>query len=380
MKILQVAYQSRISGGEKVLYDLAVSLRARGHELLAVCPEPGQLPDSLAAKGVRAEIIPFRKTYDLAAAGRLAAFIRREKVEVLHSHSMLTNILSRIAGRWARVPVSVSTEHLTMELARGGRGEGLSERLKAVYYRRLDNFTSRLGDRVIAVSAAVRADLLEQGMDPGRVTVIQNGIEIPPLDPGAGRRTRAELGIPAETPVIGTVGRLSPQKDYPTLLQAASAVVAACPRAVFLVLGDGDLRLALEKRAEELGLGESFRFLGYRENVMAMVSAFDIFALSSLWEGLPLAVLEAMALARPVVATAVPGTAEALAQGGAGFTVPLRDHNSLAERIIELVEDPEQARRMGAEGRRQVEARFSRERMVGEHEALYRELLRQRSR
>ncbi len=376
MRILQVAYQSRISGGEKVLYDLAVSLRARGHELLAVCPEPGQLPESLEAEGVRAEIIPFRKTYDLAAAGRLAAFIRREKVEILHSHSMLTNILSRIAGRWARVPVSVSTEHLTMELARGGRGEGLSERLKAAYYRRLDNFTSRLGDRVIAVSAAVRADLLEQGMDPQRVTVIQNGIEIPALDPEAGRQARAELGIPEDTPVIGTVGRLSPQKDYPTLLEAAAVVAEAFPRAVFLVLGDGDLRPSLEKRAERLGLGENFRFLGYRANVMETVAAFDIFALSSLWEGLPLAVLEAMALARPVVATAVPGTAEALAAGGAGFTVPLRDHNALAERIIELVRDPEKARRMGAEGRRQAVGKFSRERMMAEHEQLYRELLR----
>jgi L-malate glycosyltransferase len=380
MKILQVAYKSTISGGEKVLFDLAVSLRRRGHEVLSVCPDPGQLPARLAAEGIRTKIIHFHKTYDLATAVRLARFIRKEKIEVLHSHSMLTNILSRTAGRLAGIPVSVSTEHLTMELARGGRGKGWWERFKALCYRRLDNSTSRFNGAVIAVSNAVREDLLEQGMDPHRAIVIKNGIEIPPLDPGLGSRVRAELGIAPDTPVIGTVGRLSPQKDYPTLLKAAAGIIAAVPRAIFLILGDGDLRVDLEKLAGELGIGERVRFLGYRENVMDAVAAFDIFALASLWEGLPLAVLEAMALARPVVATAVPGTVEALEDGETGFAVPLKVPSALAEKIIELVRDPEKSRKMGVSGRRRVEESFSRERMVDEHESLYRRLLRQRTR
>lgn len=380
MKILQVAYQSKISGGEKVLFDLATALRARGHEVQAVCPAPGQLPERLAEEGIRAEIVPFRKTYDLAAAVRLARHIRREKFEVLHSHSMLTNILARTAGRLAAVSASVSTEHLTMELGRGGRGKGAGARLKALYYRRLDNFTSRWNGAVVAVSAAVRDDLLAQGMDPLRVTVIRNGIEIPPLDPAARRRVREELGIGEDVPVIGTVGRLSPQKDYPTLLRAAAGVVAEVPRALFLILGDGGLRPDLENLAAELKIGARVRFLGYREDVMEVVSAFDIFALSSLWEGLPLAVLEAMAQAKPVVATAVPGTAEALAEGETGFTVPLGDASALAEKIIHLAGNLEKARKMGETGRKRVEEQFSRERMVGEHEELYRRLLNRHSR
>jgi glycosyltransferase involved in cell wall biosynthesis len=267
-----------------------------------------------------------------------------------------------------------------MELARGGRGKGWWERFKALCYRRLDNSTSRFNGAVIAVSNAVREDLLEQGMDPHRAIVIKNGIEIPPLDPGLGSRVRAELGIAPDTPVIGTVGRLSPQKDYPTLLKAAAGIIAAVPRAIFLILGDGDLRVDLEKLAGELGIGERVRFLGYRENVMDAVAAFDIFALASLWEGLPLAVLEAMALARPVVATAVPGTVEALEDGETGFAVPLKVPSALAEKIIELVRDPEKSRKMGVSGRRRVEESFSRERMVDEHESLYRRLLRQRTR
>ncbi len=375
MKILQVAYKSTISGGEKVLFDLAVSLRTRGHTVSAICPEDGQLPDRLAENGIRVKIIPFHKTYDLAAARRIARFIRREKIEVLHSHSMLTNILTRLAGHWAGPSVSVSTEHLTMDLAHGGRGRGWRERLRAAYYRRLDNFTSRYNHMVIAVSGAVRDDLLEQGMDPRRVTVVQNGIEIPQLDRREYERSRRKLGIPKDVLVIGTAGRLSPQKDYPTLLRAAARVKDSVPHSLFLILGEGYLRPGLEKLTAKLGISDRVRFLGYREKALEVVAGFDIFALSSLWEGLPLAVLEAMALAKPVVATAVPGTAEAVLEGETGFLTPLEDHTALAEKIIHLAENPQKARLMGLAGRKRGEENFGRERMVDEYEALYRRLL-----
>ena len=376
MKILQVAYKSSVSGGEKVLFDLATSLKERGHEVIAVSPEAGQLPDELGKEGIRTEVIPFHKTYDLRAARRLARFIKREKNEVLHSHSMLTSIISRIAGRWARVPVSVSTEHLTMELARGGRSREIGERLKARYYRALGNYTSRYNQRVIAVSRAVRDDLIEQGIPARRITVIQNGIPLPQIDPAAGKRIRRELGIKEEETVIGAVGRLSPQKDYPTMLRAFSEVVRKSPEAVLLIAGDGYLRDNLQKLSDKLGIRERVKFLGYRSDVLEVVSSFDIYALSSLWEGLPLAVLEAMALQKPVAATAVPGTKEALVDGKTGFLVPLKNAHSLAGKIAELIKDPAKARKMGEAGRRRARERFTLKRVVDEHEALYRRYLR----
>jgi len=376
MNILQVAYKSSISGGEKVLFDLAVSLKERGHEVIVVCPDPGQLPDELGKAGIRSEIIPFHKTYDLRAARRLARFIKQEKIEVLHSHSMLTNIISRLASHWARVPVSVSTEHLTMELARGGRSRKISERLKARYYRIVDNYTSRYNRQVIAVSNAVRDDLIEQGINPERITVIQNGIRIPEIDPEAGSRIRRELGVHEGKTVIGAVGRLSPQKDYPTLLRAFREVVRTSPGSILLIAGDGYLRDTLEKLSQELGISEKVIFLGYRSNVLEIVAAFDIYALSSLWEGLPLAVLEAMALGKPVAASAVPGTKEAIVEGETGFLAPLKDAHSLAEKIVELIRNPDKARKMGEAGRRRVVERFSLKRMVDEHEVLYQRYLR----
>ena len=374
MKILQVAYKSKISGGEKVLFDLAARLRERGHEVSAVCPSPGPLPEELRRRGIPVGIIPFRKTYDLRAALRLARFIRKENIEVLHSHSMLTNIIARWAGHRAGVPVSVSTEHLTMELARGGRGRGAGERARAAYYRFLDNHTSRWNQAVIAVSAAVRRDLVEQGMNPERVRVIRNGIEPLRCDPARARALRRELGLADDAPVVGMVGRLSPQKDYPTFLKAAREVGKKFPRCVFLIAGDGYLRGRLEDLSRELNIPARVKFLGYRRDIAALTSLFDIFVLSSLWEGLPLVVLEAMSLGKPVAATAVPGTAEAVREGETGFLVPLRDSRALAGRIGDLLGDPAAARRMGQAGRERVEKEFSLERVVNEHEALYLEL------
>ncbi len=374
MKILQVAYKSTISGGEKVLFDLATSLKDRGHEVIVVCPDPGQLPDELRKTGIRSEIIPFHKTYDLRAALRLARFIRRENIEVLHSHSMLTNIISRLAGHWARVPVSVSTEHLTMELARGGRSREVTECLKARYYRMLDNFTSRYNQRVIAVSRAVRDDLIEQGIPARMIMVIQNGINIPDIDPAAGDKIRLELGINPEETVVGAVGRLSPQKDYPTLLRAFKEVGKSYPEAVLLIAGDGYLRDNLEKISHDLEIRERVKFLGYRSDVLEVVSSFNIYALSSLWEGLPLAVLEAMAMGKPVAATSVPGTEEAVNEGETGFLVPLKDSRTLGRRLIDLVENPEKARLMGEAGRRRWKNRFILTRVIDEHEELYKTL------
>ncbi|MEA1926998.1 MAG: glycosyltransferase family 4 protein [Candidatus Auribacterota bacterium] len=371
MKILQVAYKSTISGGEKVLFDLATSLKERGHEVSAVCPDPGQLPDELRKAGIESTIIPFHKTYDIRAARRLARLIGDENIEVLHSHSMLTNIVSRVAGRLARVPVSVSTEHLTMELGRGGRSGEITVRLKARYYRLLDNYTSRYNQQVIAVSNAVRDDLVEQGIPASRITVIQNGINIPDINTAARDRIRLELGIKPEETVIGAVGRLSPQKDYPTLLHAFKRVNKSCPEAVLLIAGDGYLRDNLEELTDDLGIRERVKFLGYRSDVMEVFSSCDIYTLSSLWEGLPLAVLEAMAMGKPVVATAVPGTEEAVNEGETGFLVPLKDDKLLGQRLIDLARNPEKAQIMGEAGRRRWKDCFSLNRVIDEHEDLY---------
>lgn len=380
MKILQVAYKSEISGGEMVLFNLATHLRKRGHHILVACPTHGPLVGVLREEGIEVRIISIKKTYDLMAAFRLRNLMLRESIEVLHCHGMLVNIVGRIAAKMAHTPISISTVHLTRELAVGGRAENLRQWLKGRYYRSLDNFTARFNDRIIAVSESVKKDLINQGMSPDKVVVIKNGIEFEQCQSPLGKEReraskRKELRI-GNGPVVGTITRFSKQKDIHTYLYALSNVVREYPGVRCLIVGDGEKRGELEHLSHRLALNGKVTFLGYREDARQILDLFDIFVLSSLWEGLPLVVLEAMAASKPVIATRVPGTSEAIVDGETGILVPLRDSTQLAESIKKLLADRELAQKMGKAGRQRVDMYFSVERMVDETEKVYLDLMR----
>jgi glycosyltransferase involved in cell wall biosynthesis len=380
LKILQVAYKSEISGGEKVLLNLAKHLRRRGHHLLVACPSHGPLVEVLRREDIEVEIIPIKKTYDLMGAFRLSNLILQEEVQILHTHGMLVNVVGRIASKVAHVPVSISTVHLTRELASTGRAENIPQWLKGRYYRSLDNFTAQFNDRVIAVSGSVKRDLISQGLSSEKIVVIKNGIEFDgyqnPSD-GKNSRTRKkrELNL-GNGPVVGTITRFSKQKDVHAFLYAMSDVIRDYPSVRCLILGDGEQRRELEDLSRRLGLNGDVTFLGYREDAREILDLFDIFVLSSLWEGLPLVVLEAMAGSKPVVATKVPGTAEAVVDGKTGLLVPLRHNERLAHSIKKLLKDKNLSQRMGKAGRRRVEKYFNVEKMVDETEKLYFDLMR----
>lgn len=380
MRILQIAYKSEITGGEKVLLNLAKHLKRRGHYLLVTCPSYGPLVEVLRGEGIEVRIIPIKKTYDLMGAFRLKNLILREEVQILHTHGMLVNVVGRIASQMAHVPVSVSTVHLTRELVTGGRAENIPQWLKGKYYRSLDNFTVQFNDRVIAVSESVKWDLISQGMDPEKIVVIKNGIEFEryqgPLK-GKNQRVkkRRELSI-GNGPVVGTITRFSRQKDVYTFLYAMGNVIRDYPGVRCLILGDGEQRGELQDLSSRLMLNGNITFLGYREDAREILDIFDVFVLSSLWEGLPLVVLEAMAASKPVIATRVAGTAEAVIDGETGFLVPLKDSKGLAESIEKLLTDQDLAQKMGEAGKRRVNKYFRVERMVDETEALYIDLMR----
>jgi glycosyltransferase involved in cell wall biosynthesis len=379
LRILQVAYRSDIYGGEKILFNLAKHLKIKGHDVLATCPSNGPLVEALRDQGIKVEIIPIKKTFDLMGALRLRNLIIREGVDVLHTHGMLVNIVGRIASRISRVHVSVSTVQLTRELASGGRAKNIHQWLKGKYYRALDNITAGVNNRVIAVSNSVKLDLIQQGVSPSKITVINNSIEIEPwqgrLDENHKTKKKEELGI-ENGPVVGTIARLSPQKDIYTLLHAISNVVREFPGLRCLIVGDGDQRRELEDLSHRLELNGNVIFLGYRDDVREILEIFDVFVLSSLWEGFPLVVLEAMAASKPVVATKVPGTAEAVVDDETGLLVPLRHSGKLADSIKRLLRDKNLSQNMGKAGRRRVEKYFNVAKMVDDTEMLYKDLMK----
>ena len=380
LKILQVAYKAEISGGEKVLLNLAKHLKSRGHHLLVACPCYGPLVEVLRGEGIGVRITPIKKTYDLMAAYRLRNLIFQEQVQVLHSHGMLVNIAGRVASKMAGIPVSISTVHLTRQLSTGERAENIFQWLKGRYYRSLDNFTAGFNDRVIAVSESVRQDLISQGVSSEKIVVIKNGIECESYQNPLERENqqankKRELGI-GNGPVVGTITRFYKQKDVQTFLYAISDVIRDYPNLRCLILGDGKQRRELEHLRSRLAIDENVTFLGYREDAREILDLFEIFVLSSLWEGLPLVVLEAMAASKPVIATRVPGTAEAIVDGQTGILVPLRDSKRLAESIKTLLRDQKLAQKMGEAGKRRAHRHFRVERMVDETEKLYMDVMR----
>lgn len=294
---------------------------------------------------------------------RVAAWLRRERVDLLHAHLPLAGVVGRLAGRWAGVPV-VYTEH------------NLQERYHPAT-RRLNAWTWRLQDRVVAVSGEVAQSIDRHLGARVPVDVVQNGIPVDRFrpDPDAGRRMRRDLGIPEDSPVLGTVAVFRTQKRLDAWLRVAAEIRADDPSVRCLLVGDGPLRAELETAARELGLTDAVAWPGLRSDVRPYLAAMDVYLMSSAFEGLPLALLEAMAMELPVVATAVGGIPEVVVEGETGHLIDPDHPDRLAPPTAALLTDAERRRRMGRAGRDRVESRFGMARMAREIEQIYRRVL-----
>lgn len=307
---------------------------------------------------------------DLLATWRLARLMRQGQYTIVHTHSSKAGIVGRWAAKLAGVPVIVHTVH----------GWGHHERqhpLIRAYYIWLEKLTLPITDKLIVVSALNIEKGLADGIgQPDNYLVIRSGIELDrfghPQVPRA--ETRAAWGIPPEAVVVGSVTRLSPQKAPLDFVQAAALVAQQYPQTYFMMVGDGPLRSEVEALAAKLGIADRLVLTGLRRDVPELMAAFDIFALSSLWEGLPRVLPQAMATSLPIVATACDGSAEAITEGVNGFLVPPGEPKALAERLCQLLADPVLAKQLGAAGYARV-AEFSDRGMVAAIADLYRELL-----
>lgn len=365
--IAHVLNSFQVGGAEQVVVDLAGLQRAAGHEVLAVgiATEPdGPRADQLRQRGVDVHLMPKRPGFDVRLPGRLAAFFAKHGVSIVHSHNQLPLVYGAAAGRLHRVPVCHTMHGATLD--RGRRA--LLRRAAAA-----------LVDAHVAVSQSTAEFMLKHNEVPSsRLHVVPNGIDLSRFAPApaARARIRAELGIPAEAWVVGAVGRLTQVKNHALLLRAAARVLSGEDR--LLLVGDGPEAGPLRALADELGLGERVVFAGERHDVPALLAAFDVFVMSSSTEGLPLSILEAMAAALPVVATAVGGVPGVVDDGETGFLVPSGCVDSLATHLASLRDDRARAGSMGRRGRALALARYSAETMLARYMSLYDVLLARR--
>lgn len=235
----------------------------------------------------------------------------------------------------------------------------------------------RLANRLIAVSEHVRSFTIEffPFMNPQNFVVVYNGIDYSKfLEHHQSADLRRELGIRSEEVLIGFVGRLTEQKGIEHLLEAAERLCKKYQDIAFILVGEGDLRQQLEHQAATLGLSRVM-FVGYQRDIPRFLEMFDMFVLPSLWEGLPVSVLEAMAAARPVVATGVSGTQEVVEEGVTGYLVEPRNVQQLEDRLAALISNADLRKRMGEAGRLRVIERFSAETMIAKTGQIYDELL-----
>jgi glycosyltransferase involved in cell wall biosynthesis len=351
--------------GEHML-TLAAELQAH-YRISFVCPPtPAGLPLLARAERLGLETLALDVRGTATSTMALNAWLRDRQVTIFHAHAGIIweGHDAIYVARRAGVPAIVRTEHLpNVMLAPRHRHH------RARYERLL-----RAVDRIICVSEEAGATFRSESELTAKLRVVRNGIDPRPVQTDR-RGLRDRLDLPPDARVVLTVGRLTEQKGHRFLLDAAPAILAQEPRTYFLWVGDGPLAEALRKRARARGLEDRVRLLGQRSDVPELLAAADLFVLPSLFEGLPLAILEAMAANLPVVGTRVCGTREAIDDGVTGRLVQPGDVAALATAVLEVLTQPALAARWAVAGRARVEQEFSAARMARETAAIYAECL-----
>jgi glycosyltransferase involved in cell wall biosynthesis len=363
--VLHLIWALDLGGAERQVIEIVRGLDRRRFEPLVGClVRKGRWGTALESEGVPVFDLAKRPGIDPGLPFRLAGLMRRERVDVVHTHAFTAATWGRLAAVLARVPVVVAHEHSAFSLPSAVR-------------RLVDRALAPCTDRWVAVSESLARDLLAgEGLPAARMTVIKNGIPTPlPIDPETVARVRRELEGPERGRLAGTVGRLEERKGLEVFLDALAALRQGRPDVRAALVGEGPLEGALRDRARALGLQDAVSFMGRREDVAAVLEALDVFVLPSHTEGLSIALLEAATAGCAIVATDVGGNPEVVTHGETGLLVPPGDPGALAQALGEVLDDPARAGRLGAAASADARRRFGSAPMVAALETLYDGLL-----
>ena len=372
ISICHVAVGDLWAGAEVQLKVLLSKLVGRADiDLSVVLLNEGRLEEEIDALGIPVRVFPESRWGSGKIFRELVREFKKSNIQIIHTHKYKDTILAAPAAKLCSVPHVVRTVHGLREPF-----EGLQS-FKMNCYEAIERTVHRhYVDAVIGVSSQIERMYKAQG-ERFKVTCIRNGIDLEGKSIQTDRwRTRKDLGVDPETCLIGTIGRLTPVKGIPYLLEAARMLLHQGANVKVLIVGDGSIRPDLMAQTHSLGIADNVVFLGHREDTDALLQALDIFVLPSLSEGIPMALLEAMAASRAVVASRVGGVPEIVEDGSEGFLVEPMDAHGLTERCLRLIQSPEMAKKMGETARVRVEQDFSAENMAHRVAALYTELIK----
>jgi glycosyltransferase involved in cell wall biosynthesis len=370
VRIVYVIDKLHRAGAQVHLHQLLRGLDRQQFEASVCCLlRGGAVAEDIRGLGLNVDVLDLGLLYGHTALRRLfplARSWRSRGVELIHTYLIGANLYGTLAARLGGVPAVVTSRRDT--------GFSRNWRLRLAE----EWLVNPRVDAVTAVSpSAARAATAERGLSAERVVTIPNGVDLALFDPSRHPResARRRLGLPEDERVLGVIGHLSPVKGHADLFAAMALLAPRQPKVRLLVVGDGQLRGRLEQQARALGLDGRVTFTGVRDDVAEVLAALDVFVLPSHTEGMSNALLEAMAMARPLVATAVGGNLDVVRDGSDGVLVPPRDPAALAGALERLLDAPEEARLLGCAARRRAQAEFGLERMVDRYQALYRGLV-----
>ena len=365
--ICQLVHTLNVGGAEILARQFAERASSEFDFVFACLDSAGVMANELRDAGYVVEALHRRPGFDYQCVRKLAQFCQRHQVAVIHAHQyapFFYAALARVAA-WRDLPI-LFTEH--------GRDYPDFRRIKRVLANRL-----LLGrrDRVIGVGQCVRQALIDfEGLPPERVDVIYNGIEVEHYASAAAerQRMRAALGLSDDDVAIIQVARLNRLKDHATAVRAMAKLVQRCPQARLLIVGDGEERSGIEALIAELNLGQQVHLLGTRRDISQLLAAADVFLLSSVSEGIPLTLIEAMAAGLPCVSTSVGGTSEVVADGQTGLLARAGDAADVAVKLALPIRDAGLRKSLGAAGQVRVRELFGDEPMHAAYQQSYREL------
>jgi glycosyltransferase involved in cell wall biosynthesis len=369
--VLQIISGFIEGGSERQMIQMAQLLRDSGdYEVHAAAVSTGGvLRPEIERLQIPVVDFPLTSFYDANMARqtrRLVSYIKEHQIQVVHSHEFYSNIFGMTGAALARVRGRIASKRETT---------GTRTRAQTT----VENTAFRLAHAIVANATAVKEQLVGEGLNSDKIIVIHNGLDLSRFRQNGNvteTLQRLDLASISGRPVITMVANFEYRvKDHPMLLRAAQRVTADVPEAVFVLAGEGELKEETQKLAAELGLKESCLFIGRCASVPDLLAASDICVLSSQAEGFSNSILEYMAAGRAVVATDVGGASEAIVEGETGYLVRAGDDQAMAQRIIALLRDPDKSRRMGLNGRRVVEQRFSTENRLATTSALYKKFL-----
>jgi glycosyltransferase involved in cell wall biosynthesis len=374
LQVLEIVASSRGGGAEHV-FCIAKGIDKSKFDLTIIMPEDDGNVNAFDFERLGIKVVPFNFFNRLSLREFLNfwSFIRRGDFDIVHCHGARAALFGRLAAsllrRWPKIVYTIHGFHVIH----------YQNPIKKICLLLLERILGHFTDMIICVSHSDRESVIKTKIAKSdKIKIIWNGIDLERFQKVLLNNNvkRNELGLPADAFILTMIGRLHPPKDLFTLITSFQLVQDELPNTCLLIVGDGPLRKELQNYAKRLHLNSKIIFAGARRDIPEILAITDIFILSTLWEGLPIVLLEAMASAKPVIASDICGNKEVVVNGETGILVPPIDPKSLAKAIIELARDPQKAKRLGQKGIARVKENFTLEKMIQQVTNLYEELTR----